>query len=270
MKVYYDRRNKRLVYIGEAASPEFWDRLLDNKYFRENVESGKKDRFIIRILRKYLPDKKGHILEGGCGEGRIVYGMHAHGYQSVGVDTAEKTIARTKELFPELDIRAGDVRKLPFPDNHFVAYWSVGVIEHFWDGYQPVLEEMQRVLAKGGYIFLGFPYMSPLRKLKAKLGLYQEYNGNGEENFYQYALDPDIVARDFQAIGFKLVEKIPSAGLKGFKDEVHLFKPILQKLFNYRGKNLLIRGLKYVLDQWLAIFAGHTVFLVLNKVNGVP
>lgn len=270
MKVYYDRQNKRLVCIGESASPEFWDRLLDTKYFQKNIESGKEDRFIIRTLRKYLPGKRGRILEGGCGEGRIVYGMHAHGYRSVGVDTAKKTIARTKELFPELDVRVGDVRKLPFSDNYFVGYWSIGVIEHFWDGYQSVIKEMQRVLAKGGYVFLSFPYMSPLRKLKAKLGLYREYNGQGRENFYQFILDLDAVTKDFEVSGFRLLEKTSSAGLKGFKDEASLLKPVLQKLFSYKGGNLLIRGIKFILDQLFAAFAGHTIFIVLRKEKQAP
>lgn len=265
MNVYYDAQNKRLVYLGEQASPEFWDNLLGTDDFRRNVEGGKNDRFILKTLEKNIPDKKGRILEGGCGEGRIVYCMHAHGYEGVGIDSASKTIEKTKDLFPELDVRVGDVRNLPFPDNHFAGYWSIGVIEHFREGYQAVLEEMARVIGDGGYLFLGFPYMSPVRRLKAKLGLYRKYKDEGEEAFYQYVLDSDIVIRDFEAKGFKLVARTPAGGLKGFKDEIVFLKPILQKLFNYKGKNILVRGLKYMLDQWLAAFAGHTVFLVLKK-----
>jgi SAM-dependent methyltransferase len=265
VNVYYDRHNKRLVYLGESASPEFWDALLDAEDFRKSVAGGKDDRFTLKILRKYFPDKKGRILEGGCGEGRIVYCMHTHGYESVGIDSARKTIEKTKNLFPELDVRVGDVRKLPFPDNYFAGYWSIGVIEHFREGYQAVLAEMLRVVADGGYLFLSFPYMSPIRRLKARLGSYQEYMGRDKEDFYQYALDAGIVLRDLKASGFKYIEKIPSAGLKGCKDEVFFLKPILQRLFSYKGNSLLVRGLKYMLDQWLAIFAGHTLFLVLRK-----
>jgi SAM-dependent methyltransferase len=265
VNVYYDRQNRRLVYIGESASPEFWDALFDAEDFRKSVAGGKDDRFILKILRKYLPDKKGYILEGGCGEGRIVYCMHDHGYEAVGIDSASKTIEKTKNLFPELDVRVGDVRNLPFPDNYFTGYWSIGVIEHFRGGYEAVLAEMLRVIASDGYLFLSFPYMSPIRRLKARLGLYQEYRGSDKEDFYQYALDADIVLGDLKASGFKLVERIPSAGLKGCKDEVFFLKPVLQRLFSYKGNNLLLRGLKYMLDQWLAVFAGHTLFFVLKK-----
>jgi len=265
MKRYYDKSNRRLVYIGENASPDFWDRLFDTENPRQTIEQGKNDRFNLRILKKYVPDKRGRILEGGCGYGRIVYCMHVHGYESVGIDSAEETVERTKKLFPELDVRTGDVSHLQFPDNYFIGYWSVGVIEHFWRGYQDVLKEMRRVLVDGGYVFLSFPYMSPLRKLKAKLGLYQKFDGVKKESFYQFALDRNTVVRDFEANGFILVEEKSLGGVKGFKDEVSLSKPLLQRLSWYQGDNLLVRAFRFVLDMSLAIFAGHTMFLIFRN-----
>lgn len=99
------------------------------------------------------------------------------------------------------------MRDLPFHDNTFVGYWSVGVIEHFWEGYGVILKEMRRVLKPGDYLFLSFPYMSPLRRLKSKIGLYSEFNGKGKEDFFQFALNEKLVMTDFKTIGFKLLEK---------------------------------------------------------------
>jgi len=266
--VYHDRKNNRLVYLGEEATPDFWDEHWHSENYRASIEKGRNNRFILNTLRKYIPDKKGRILEGGCGRGQVVYCMHAHGYESIGVDWAEKTVARTKEVFPELDVRVGDLTSLPFPDNYFVGYWSLGVIEHFWEGYQPILTEMQRVLIKGGYVFLSFPYLSPLRKIKMKLNIYpeiEELTGKQKERFYQFALDGRTVMEDFTAAEFKLLAKKPTSGLKGFKDEVVFLKPMLQRLFDYRGSNLLIRGLSYGLEKALATFAGHQIFIVFQK-----
>ncbi len=268
MAVYYDKLNRRLVYIGEKANPDFWDKHWNTGNLRKSIERGKDDRFILKTLKKYTPDKKRRVLEGGCGRGQSVYCMHVHGYKSVGIDFAKKTIKKTKELFPELDIREGDVRNLQFPDNHFVGYWSLGVIEHFWDGHHDISKEMQRVLINGGCVFLTFPYMSPLRKLKARLGLYkdiEELSKGEKENFYQFALDAQAVTNAFTEIGFQLLDRRPTHGIKGFKDEVSLFRPLLQSLFNYKGKSLLIGGLSYVLDKLLATFAGHTMFLVFKN-----
>lgn len=268
MEIFYDKLNRRLVYIKEKASSDFWDEHWDTENFRKNIESGRDNRFILKTLQRHIPDKKGRILEGGCGRGQSVYCMHVHGYESIGLDFAEKTVEKTKELFPQLDVRVGDVRNLQFPDNYFAGYWSMGVIEHFGDGYQDTIIEMQRVLTAGGYVFLTFPCMSPLRKLKVKLGLYrgiEELNSSQREGFYQFALDAQTVIKDFAEIGFKLLERRPISGLKGFKDEISLFKQVLQRLFDYKGKSFWIRGLGYVLDKLLAAFAGHMMFLVFRN-----
>lgn len=267
MKTYYDKENRRLVYIGESASPDFWDNHWDTENFKGMIERGKNNRFILRTLGKYLPDKNGGILEGGCGRGQVVYCMHAHGYKAIGVDFAKRTIEQVKDAMPELDVRVGDVRNLPFPENYFAGYWSIGVIEHFREGYSDILKEIRRVLMSGGYAFLTFPSMSSLRRLKAKLGLYQEFDRGEMESFYQFVLNPDTAIKDFQASGFKLIEKRPHSGIKGFKDEVSIFKPLLQKLYDYQGESLWVRGFTFVLDKLLASFAGHTIFLVLRNMK---
>ena len=214
-----------------------------------------------------MPDKEGLILEGGCGPGHVVYAMHVHGYRCMGIDIAKRTIGRIKETFPELDVSVGDVRSLPFPDSYFRGYWSGGVIEHFWEGYDDVLKEMYRVLVKGGYLFISFPSMSFLRRQKVKLARYEEVNTDiiERENFYQFAFDREKVISDFQAAGFELLDSSPQSGLKGLKDEISLLRPLLQRYYDYTGRNLLISGSKLLLDKILASFAGHTVFLVFQK-----
>lgn len=122
MKVYYDKEKRRLVYIGESATPDFWERHWDTESFKEIIEGGKDNKFVLRTLDRYIPDKKGAILEGGCGSGYIVYCMHAHGYKAIGVDFAKRTIEQIKGVMPELDVRVGDVRDLPFPDDYFAGY----------------------------------------------------------------------------------------------------------------------------------------------------
>ena len=170
MKVFYDKENNRLVYIGKAATSEYWDEhWLSNKDLKQIVTRG--SRFVVKITKKYLR-KGSKILEGGCGIGDKVYTLQKAGYDAYGVDYAETTVKRVKELFPDLKIRVADVRRLPFEDGFFDGYWSLGVIEHFYEGYDEIALEMKRVLRKGGILFLTCPVMSPLRRLKAKMGLY--------------------------------------------------------------------------------------------------
>ena len=181
---------------------------------------------------------RSRILEGGCGRGQIVNVLKHQGYNPVGVDFAEKTVWKVNEAVPELDIRLGDVRNLPFEDNEFDGYISAGVIEHFWEGFDSILAEMGRVIKPGGLLFISFPYMSPIRKLKARMGFYQHHFSNELEkkldSFYQFALDIDNVLNELKKVGFVPMQLksyewcLPHYGIKGFKDELTWFKPILQ------------------------------------------
>ncbi|MFX1391946.1 MAG: class I SAM-dependent methyltransferase [Promethearchaeota archaeon] len=273
MTVYIERKNKRLVYIEEKSTSDFWDKEWDRKDFKESILK-EKDNLFLKILMKYIPNKKGRILEGGCGIGGKVYCMQKYGYRAIGVDYAKKTIKRVKEFMPQLDVRIGDIRNLPFPDDYFISYISLGVIEHFWEGYIEILKEMKRVLVNRGYLILSFPYTSPLRRLKMRLGLYdyKEITNKEREKFYQFALNEKNVIRDFEKAGFKFLEKQPNYGIKGFKEEIFIFKRILkfimQKVYDYQGKNVWLIGFKYFLEKLLIKFgAGHMIFLVFRKLE---
>lgn len=47
-----------------------------------------------------------------------------------------------------------DVRKLQFADGFFDGYWSLGVIEYFWEGYNEIVNEVKRVIKPGMFSVL--------------------------------------------------------------------------------------------------------------------
>ena len=147
------------------------------------------------------------------------------------------------------------------------GYVSVGVIEHFWEGHFSILREMHRTLRVGGFVFVSFPYLSCLRKLKIGLHLYpfkkSSLLNDQQEHFYQFALNESKIQADYEMLGFKLIEKFTYDGIKGFKDEVVLLKPWLQEI--YDGK----RGIRLrpLLDKLFKPFAAHCALLVMQKVQ---
>lgn len=263
---YYDAQNNRLIYIEQQTTPDYWDNhwQTDGSLGRRLETS--KDTFVSRITRKFLDVEDGIILEGGCGWGQHVAALTHQGYRCIGIDYAQKTVQAINQVAPQLDVRVGDVRCLDFEDGYFAGYWSLGVIEHFWNGYEPIALEMARVIKPGGYLFLTFPYMSRLRRFKAGRGSYLAFNDHDQapQNFYQFGLDHTLVIKHFEAWGFNIVQVTPQAGLKGFKDEVSLLKPGLQKFYDYRGQSFVIRAGRRLLTDFLSPFAGHTVLLVFR------
>lgn len=265
MKKYYDPKNKRLIQIEESATAEFWDNHWSVNNYKESMELKKNNPNILNPLNRFLPHKKGKILEGGCGNGIIVYCMYSNGYDVIGVDFASKTVRKINKAFPELDVRFGNLFHLEFPDSYFTGYWSGGVIEHFWGGYFEIIKEISRVLKDEGYLFISFPYMSPLRRLKAILGIYEKMEKveSEPENFYQFILDSNDVIKNFEKNGFNLLHKESRYGFEGLKKEWELYTK-LEWLINYQGNNILIRGYTGIIHRLLNFFSGHSIFMVFK------
>ncbi|MBI3243733.1 MAG: class I SAM-dependent methyltransferase [Chloroflexi bacterium] len=260
---YYDETNCRLVYVGQEANENFWDSRWQAEDFERLIKVAiKKNRFFVDNTQKYLPPGS-RILEGGCGRGDKVYVLQKCGFEAYGVDYASETVEKINRYAPELKVTLGDVRNLDFPDAYFDGYWSLGVIEHFYDGFEPIQREMSRVIKNGGYLFLTVPAMSWLRKQKARLRKYPAYKENDElrKHFYQFALDPQRVIRHFQNHGFRFIELKPRNGIVGLREETAW--PPLQRVLD--SKTILAKRARKVIDILTTPFANHGVFCVFKK-----
>lgn len=260
---YYDAQNRRLIYIGERSSEKFWDKKWETFDVRSTVLSAK-NKFFVSVTQRFLPAGS-KILEGGCGLGDKVYSLIANGYEAVGVDFAEKTVAKIKEAFPELPVFAQDVTRLEFEDKSFDGYWSVGVIEHFKDGYDPAVNEMARVLKPNGVLFISFPWLSPLRAIKAALKIYPTFPSDKKlpDDFYQFALNAREAEKDLAQKGFSLLHKKAFDATLGLANEFRPLNPLF--VWIYRKKGFLWRAMRKALDIIFAPFCGHSILLVFRK-----
>lgn len=264
---YFDSENKRLVYIKTASSEKFWtEHWLEDGNLKQKIELGERNGLVKQTTEKFLP-KHCRVIEAGCGIGQNVYGLKKWGYEAYGIDYTEEVVRKSKEYFPDLNIFVQDVRKLNFPDAYFDGCWSLGIIEHFTEGYEAIIKETNRVLKKGGYLFLTVPWMSPLRKIKARMNLYPPFRKDLDMNdFYEFMLDDKQVIQNIEALGFQLVKRTPQDAVKGMKDEIRGFGIILQGI--YDSKNIIAKALRFAISLIFAPFAGHIILLVFKKQNG--
>lgn len=263
---YCDPKYNRLVYIGSRPNEDYWDEHWEMQdttlLYKPSVPPF---HFVVNTTRKYLPTAS-LILEGGAGLAQNSWYLHLAGYRTIALDFAPKTVEFLKQHRPEVCPVLGDVRNLSLENESIDGYWSLGVIEHFYDGYGAILSEMHRVIKKDGYLFLTFPHMSKLRQIKARKGLYEIWQGNGDlvTDFYQFALDERRVIETFNGHGFKLIRKQGFDGVKGFKDEIRIGRSWMQAI--YDGKSLKTRLVKRLLDMLLRPWGiSHMVFLVFKK-----
>ncbi|NEX92350.1 class I SAM-dependent methyltransferase [Caulobacter sp. 17J65-9] len=256
-KVYFDPDLNALVYVGMPADERYWDGHW--KVVADDVR--RPDQFVVNETKRWL-SPGARVIDAGCGLARTVYGLHNEGFEAYGVDYAPETVRAVSSVAPELRVSVADVRDLSrFPDGFFDGYWSLGVIEHFFEGYGSIVEEMRRVVKPGGLVFVTVPTMSPLRQLKAWFGAYPAFNGDSS-SFYQFALPADKVVADFLATGFRLEKVRPRGGFKGLKDEVGPLGPILQRM--YDSKLWVVRGLRKALDVFLGPVTCHTRLYVFR------
>lgn len=264
----YDPKQKRLIFIESKPTAKFWDDLWKEELKKLNLFIKKIDLIVTPTTKKYLKPKS-KILEGGCGHGTYVEILNRYGYDCIGVDFAKGTVKRLNQKYPNIPIVYGDLTKLQFKNNNFDGYWSLGVIEHFYGGFKPVLSEMKRVTKKGGYAFVSFPYMSPLRKLKAKLGFYKLQTQTSEpKNFYQFALNPETVVSTFKKSGFKLLEQKPYDGFSGLRKEIPQLHFILNPISTLSTKYFIFAGIRFLISKLVEKFTSHSILLVFQKYKG--
>ena len=263
---YYDAKNNRIVFINENADSKFWD-----KHWQKNdIENIYKriilNRMVIAPTKKFIK-KGGRIIDGGCGVGQNVKSLENNGYESYGVDYAKSTVESVNRFIPALKVSRQDIRKLNFPDGFFDGYWSLGVIEHFYNGYEDIIKEIKRVLKKDGYLFITFPCISKLRRKKIQRGRYEIWNEkeNLVDKFYQFALDENSVENVCKKYRFEMIEKKNVAGLKGFKDEINTkyLKRILQKIYN--SELIFSKAISWCLDNVLRPYSGHAKMMIFKS-----
>ncbi|MER8462643.1 class I SAM-dependent methyltransferase [Mesorhizobium sp. M1396] len=254
-KAFYDEKNSRIVHVGTIADDDYWD-----SHWAEGTVS-RPDRFVVETTKRYLTGPA-RVLDAGCGLANTAHGLHQAGFSAYGIDFARKTVGMVNRAAPHLQVTVGDVRATGFADEFFDGVWSLGVIEHFFDGYDEIVLEMRRIIRSGGIAFVTVPSISPLRRLKASMGLYPRFSGE-RAGFYQFILEPSSIVSGFEQHGFKLLETRPRGGFKGLKDETFFTKPMQAW---YDSRNGILRGLRAAADRLLGPFSHHTRLYVFHRI----
>jgi SAM-dependent methyltransferase len=159
------------------------------------------------LYMPYLPRDE-LVLDGGCGLGIEVINLASQGYRVVGIDYAENALHQINSYRRGYRLTAGDIHYLPFQDNVFGAYLSLGVLEHFEFGPEPGLREAYRVLRQGGILVLTIPYPNLVWRyvqIRAKvLG-----RSSGNPDFYETTYPVDQLQQHLLNTGFEVMAQHP-------------------------------------------------------------
>ena len=277
---------ERIIWYKEKASQEYWSEHWKIIPIERVMEGSKRNKMLYDVFVNYL-SVLDIVLDGGCGLSQWVKILKEKGYNSLGVDFSVDTVKTVKKYYPNLPLIIGDVLSLPFTDNCFDGYISLGVVEHFIEGPENAIKEAERVLKPGGLFFVSVPYFNFLRKIKKALHLYKEEESHSDDEFYQYAFTKGEFSQILKHCGFTPIESVKYGALKGLKDEISAIGKIYNKLkeklldqqceYEYYRKNrndswntgITKSLLKKLFDMGLMRkIAGHMVLFVAKVSKG--
>ena len=105
------------------------------------------------VLRQFLaPGPSDSVIDLGCGSGKALVWNADRGAYQVGIDVSPHF---AREASADIDLVAGDLRRLPFASGVFSKGYALDVFEHVsHETLVDVLREAARVLAPGGALFV--------------------------------------------------------------------------------------------------------------------
>jgi ubiquinone/menaquinone biosynthesis C-methylase UbiE len=190
------------------------------------------NRAVLKQVESLL-HKDQRILDVGCGYGRTAVPLLKKGYDIYGIDLSKKYVTELKRGLSSRSLkskfRVADMCSLPFGDAAFdivLCLWSVLDELLFRKDQVRAVEEMQRVLKKGGSAFIeGHLYMEPT----------QEQIRNGDMRGYQKR----IMRYDMGGVDYyhynhdeeSLRKILVRAGIKKFS--------ILEEWFGWRERRII-------------------------------
>lgn len=275
-------KKDHFVITKEHHVSDEWSSVWDQLSLEQTLQDIPNDA-LTGIFAQYMR-ADGPTLEAGCGMGRWVAHLNGKGLITWGVDNSLVGLKKGVAYNASLPFVASDVRYLPFPDGFFANYISIGVIEHFIDGPEAVLQEASRALAPGGVAFVSVPCQNAVRTAKMKLGSIfsppraravqttpdAQDEHTASDHFFEYYFTPKELQSLLRKASLRVVASIPMHPVYGLAVDFPFFIS--------RGSSLLYRtritwigrriaNLLYRISPWAS---AHMVMCVAVKEIGAP
>jgi len=179
---YFDEWIKK--YGQFEASPE-------DEYTKILAESG------------VLKEKRGLLLDVGCGSGAFSFRLEKHGFQVVGCDLstacikAAKMIGKARRM--DVEFIVADIEKIPCRNNIFSVVMCIFVLHHLPNAIARALQQINWVLVPNGKLFFCEPNAF-------NLGTFIQYHFGVDRTANERGIRGDELTKLLIASGFSDVQ----------------------------------------------------------------
>lgn len=157
-------------------------------------------------VSKLIEPVEGKILDIGCADGvftKVILDK-SRAKEIIGIDVLKSSVDWAKKHWKKekrMKFRVADAHKLPFETSTFEAVFALEVLEHIFEPIK-VIEEVKRVLKKGGYAV----FLVPAETLLFKIIWYFWTKGRGKvwKETHVHAYSGDFLARLVAILGFEI------------------------------------------------------------------
>ena len=170
MKISFDQRH-------------YWNKVTNAKNFKHEIDWS--------FVQKNT-STTAHILDVGCGYGRLLNQFSDYGYEHlIGIDNAEEMIKCARESNKCLDVRHHQEAKLPFKDAQFdmVLLFAVLTCVPLNEDQEKIVAEINRVLKPTGLLYISDLLISSDAR---NINRYNAYDSN---NYGTFQVNDEVVLR---------------------------------------------------------------------------
>ncbi|WP_052520099.1 class I SAM-dependent methyltransferase [Aquipseudomonas alcaligenes] len=121
-----------------------------------------KNTLEIDIIQRFVSGRE--VIDIGTGTGRAALALLRQGYQVTGIDSSQAMLDETKRLAggSPINLKLGDIQKLPCADASFDSAVALNVMVHF-PNWREALHEWRRVVRPGGRLLFDIHSSSHVR-----------------------------------------------------------------------------------------------------------
>lgn len=145
--------------MNRILEPEYMDSVEEAASYSTMDNSAANSSFVAAVAA--AGGTEGNLLDIGTGPGDIpiLLAQQHQGLQVTAFDAAEEMLKLAEEkvastgLSKRIEVRQGDAKKMPFPENHFDVVISNTILHHIPEPIK-LLEEARRVLKPAGVLVI--------------------------------------------------------------------------------------------------------------------